>query len=317
MPRVVVTGGAGFIGSHLAQRLSRDYEVAIIDDLSTGRQANIAGLVGSGSIRFVQGSINDDPLLRQVCHGAEYVFHQAALPSVPRSIADPLGTATVNIEGTLKVLLAARDCGVKKVVFASSSSVYGRSETLPLREDQPPNPLSPYALTKLTAESYCHLFHRLYGLPTACLRYFNVYGPRQNPHSQYAAVIPSIVSRLAKGEHPIITGDGEQTRDFTFVGDVVEANVLAAQSDECGAFNVGTGRTSSINQLARLIMEVMGRRVESIHVEARIGEARHTRADISRARSIGYSPKYDLEAGLRLAVPHILSEVSGDLAAKA
>jgi len=298
--RVALTGGAGFIGSHLAEELARrDYYVIILDDLSTGRMENIEELVKKGKIEFIRGSITELPLLEKLFQSIDYVFHQAAIPSVPRSIDNPLASHEVNITGTLNVLLAARDNGVRKVLYASSAAVYGDTPTLPKREDMPPNPKSPYAVTKLAGEYYCRVFQRVYGLATVCLRYFNVYGQRQDPKSQYAAVIPRFIKRVSEGNPPIIFGDGEQTRDFTFVRDVVEANILAAESDATGVFNIGRGETFTINELARLITDITGNNVKPIHGEPRPGDVRHSLADISKAKTFGYKPRYNLEEGLR------------------
>jgi len=326
--KVVVTGGSGFIGSHLAEELlRRRCKVIILDDLSTGNLENIRHLVepschseprhvgaknlvsgrskphqrqeSGDTAEFVQGSITDFPLLKNVFQGIDYVFHQAAIPSVPRSIGDPRATHEANITGTLNVLLAAKDNGVKKVIYASSSSVYGDTPTLPKKEDMSPNPQSPYAVTKLGGEHYCRVFHQVYGLPTVCLRYFNVYGPRQDPGSQYAAVIPRFVRRVLDNKQPIIFGDGEQTRDFGFVKDVVEANILAAESDAAGVYNIGRGERVSVNRLAELVIKLIGNSVEPVHEEPRPGDIKHSLADISRARQFGYNPKYNLEEGLR------------------
>ena len=300
MKRVVVTGGAGFIGSHLAEELARrGYYVIILDDVSTGKIENIELLLKQGTVEFIQGSITDFPLLRKLFQGIDYVFHQAAIPSVARSIENPQVTHEVNVTGTLKVLLAARDNRVRKVIYASSSSVYGDTPTLPKSEDMVPNPQSPYAVTKLAGEFYCRVFQEVYGLPAVCLRYFNVYGPRQDPHSQYAAVIPSFIKRVSEKSPPIIFGDGEQTRDFTFVKDAVEANLLVAESNTTGIFNIGGGESISINQLARLTVKLIGNNIEPIYAEPRPGDIRHSLADISRAKGFGYNPKYGLEEGLR------------------
>jgi len=257
--KVVITGGAGFIGSHLADELARrGYKVTIIDDLSTGKIENMASLLGTGSVEFIRGSVTDLPLLQELFQGVDYVFHQAAVASVPQSIETPLVSNDVNVSGTLKVLLAARDNGVRKVIYASSSSIYGDDTALPQKEDSLPGPQSPYAVSKLAGEYYCRVFQEVYGLPTVCLRYFNVYGPRCEPDSQYAAVIPRFISRVSRGEPPIIYGDGEQTRDFVFVNDIVEANILAAQTDVSGIFNVGNGESITINQLAELVITFIG-----------------------------------------------------------
>lgn len=299
MNKVVVTGGAGFIGSNLSEVLSTDNSVIIIDDLSTGKKGNIANLIKKANVSFIQGSILDLHWLQQTFNGVDFVFHQAAIPSVPRSIENPLASHEANITGTLNVLLAARDNDVKKVIYASSSSVYGDTPTLPKKEDMPLNPLSPYAVTKLTGEYYCQMFHQVYGLPTVCLRYFNVYGPRQDPNSQYAAVIPFFIKRLLAGKPPIIFGDGQQTRDFTFVQDVVNANILAAEADAGGVFNIGIGESININELAHLITRLLGGNLEPVHQEARPGDVKHSRADISQAKTIGYEPRHSLESGLK------------------
>ena len=300
MMRIVITGGAGFIGSNLAEvlALAPNSEVCVVDDLSTGRVENLP--IASG-IEFIKGSITDLQLMNEVLADADFVFHQAALPSVQRSIEDPAHTNEVNIRGTLNVLMAARDAGVKKVIYASSSSVYGDTPELPKREGMTPNPLSPYAVTKLVGEYYCKVFNDVYGLNTISLRYFNVYGPRQDPHSEYAAVIPRFVSRILKGEPPIIYGDGQQTRDFTFVKDVVNANILAMKSDATGVYNIASGRRISIQELATLITRLTGRDrdVEPVFDKPRKGDVRHSLADISRARAdMGYKPEYSLERGL-------------------
>lgn len=301
MLKAVVTGGAGFIGSHICDLLyQKGYHVTILDDLSTGKKTNIAHLLGRPGVEFIQGSITDIALLQRCFQSADYVFHQAAIPSVPRSIENPLATNEVNINGTLNVLVAARDNAVKKVVYASSSSVYGDTPTLPKQEDMPANPLSPYAVSKLAAEHYCLVFSLVYHLPTVCLRYFNVFGPRQDPDSQYAAVIPKFIKNIREGRPPVIFGDGEQTRDFTFVKDVARANVMAAETDAGGVYNIGGGRRTSLNQLARIILKELNREdLSPVYEEARPGDIRHSLADISRAKSFGYAPQFSLEDGLK------------------
>jgi len=315
MKRIVVTGGAGFIGSHLVEELiRRGNQVIVLDDLSTGKLENIKHLIEQpghperfrNTPQFIRGSVTDLPLLRKVFQGIDYVFHQAAIPSVPRSVENPRATHEANITGTLNVLLASRDNGVKKVIYASSSSVYGDTPTLPKTEDMPPDPQSPYAITKLAGEYYCQVFHHLYGLPTVCLRYFNVYGPRQDPTSQYAAVIPIFIRRVLDNRPPVIFGDGEQTRDFTFVKDVVEANILAALSDATGVYNIGTGQRVSINKLAELVIKLVGDSLEPVHAEPRPGDIRHSLADISRARQFGYNPRYNLQQGLTETINALL-----------
>jgi UDP-glucose 4-epimerase len=272
--------------------------VAILDDLSTGKRENISGLLEKHNVQFVQDSITNLPLLQKLCQGTEYVFHQAALARVPFSIEHPLAANEVNITGTLNVLVAARDNGVKKLVYASSSSVYGNNPT-PQQEGMSPEPLSPYALTKLTGEHYCTIFSQLYGLSTVCLRYFNVYGPRQDPGSQYAMVIPAFIDRVLRGQPPVIYGDGEQSRDFTFIQDVVRANLLAAETDAQGVYNIGGGHNITINRLAETIMELMGTKLKPAHEPPRPGDVRHTLADIARAGSFGYEPKWNLVDGLK------------------
>jgi UDP-glucose 4-epimerase len=303
MKRAIVTGGAGFIGSHIADELvARGYQVAIIDDLSTGNNENIAALLKQSNVDFIEGSIVDFSLVNKLFRGVDYVFHLAAIASVPRSIKNPQASHEANMTGTLKVLLAARDTAIKKVVYASSCAVYGDTCTLPIKEDTPPNPQSPYAVTKLAGEYYCHVFHQVYGLPTVCLRYFNVYGPKQDPDSQYAAVIPRFIRRVIDDKPPIIFGDGEQTRDFTFIADVVEANILAAESEATGVFNIGRGQSISITQLAELIIELTGINVKPVHEEPRPGDIIHSLADISRARTFGYETRYNLEEGLKKTI---------------
>lgn len=298
--KVVVTGGAGFIGSHLTEVLqNRGYYVIALDDLSTGKRENIDQLLKNNTVEFVEGSVTDLALLQTLFKGNEYVFHQAALARVPFSIENPLSVNEVNITGTLNVLLAARDNKVKKVVFASSSSVYGDTEVLPQNETMLPNPLSPYALTKLTGEYYCSIFRDIFKLNTICLRYFNVYGPRQDPHSQYAMVVPAFIERVLSGASPVIFGDGEQSRDFTFIQDVVNANILAAESNVSGVFNIGGGQNITINRLAELIIKLIQKDLRPVYDKPRLGDVRHTFADVSKARSFGYEPEWNLEDGLK------------------
>ncbi len=298
---VLVTGGAGFIGSHLVERLVQlGAKVRVLDDFSTGKRGNIAHLLER--VELVEGSLTDVATVRQVVQGVDFVFHQGAFPSVVRSVEDPLTTHQVNATGTLFLLLAAREGKVKRVVFASSSSVYGDTPTLPKREDMPPMPQSPYALSKLVGEHLCRLFWQLYGLETVSLRYFNIFGPRQDPTSQYAAVIPRFVTALLKGEPPTIYGDGEQTRDFTFVENCVQANLLAATVEGIAGevFNVGAGRQTSVNELFRLIRSLIGAdRIEPIYAPPRQGDVRHSLADITKARQkLGYEPTISLQEGL-------------------
>ena len=299
--KVIVTGGAGFIGSNLVDKLSKQNSVTVVDDLSTGKMENIAHLK---NIDFILGSITDLGLLKKAFEGAEYVFHLAALPSVQRSVDDPLASNAANVDGTLNVLLAARDCGVKKVIYASSSAVYGDEPTLPKREDMMPGPLSPYAVGKITGEYYARVFSELYGLRTVCLRYFNVYGPRQDPASEYSAVIPIFISRILAEKAPVIFGDGNQTRDFAFVRDVVRANILSMEQEQAeGVFNIACGKRTSLNQLAGIIMEIVGLKAGLIHEKPRPGDIQDSLADISAARiELGYEPEYDLMSGLKETV---------------
>jgi UDP-glucose 4-epimerase len=299
--KVVITGGAGFIGANLAKELAANNSVTIIDNLSTGKKGNIADLP-QGKVEFVEGSIGEFSLLQRLFRNVDFVFHQAATASVHKSMENPLATNEANVTGTLNVLLAARDSGVKKVIYASSAAAYGDTTTLPQREEMMPNPQSPYAVTKLVGEYYCQVFQAVYGLPTASLRYFNVYGPKQDPNSEYSAVIPKFIKRLSEGKLPIIFGDGEQTRDFVFVTDVVRANILAAESDATGIFNIGQGQSITINELAELIIRIMNKDPGVIYKEARVGDIRHSLADISKAGLFGYQPQYDLEQGLRESV---------------
>lgn len=279
--------------------VGQGYYVIILDDLSTGKLENITKLLKKDKVEFVQGDITDLRLLQKLFHGVNYVFHQAALARVPRSVEDPLAANKVNVNGTLNVLVAAKENRVKKVIYASSSSIYGDALSLPQREDMAPNPLSPYALTKLAGEYYCTIFRQIYGLSTICLRYFNVYGSRQDPYSQYAMVIPAFIGRISHNLPPVIFGDGEQSRDFTFIKDVVRANILAAKNDAEGVFNIGSGKNITINRLAEIILNLMQKDLKPIHQESRPGDPRHTLADITKAKSFGYEPKWSLEDGLK------------------
>jgi len=304
MPRFLITGVAGFIGSNLAEALLAAGEsVRGLDDFSTGRRENLAGLDG---LEFVEGDIRDLATCRAACVGVEYVLHQAALGSVPRSVADPITSNSANVTGTLNLLVAARDAGVRRLVFAASSSAYGDTPTLPKVETMPAKPLSPYAITKYTCEEYCRTFTALYGFETVALRYFNVFGRRQDPHSTYAAVIPKFVSALLKGEPPEIYGDGEQTRDFTYIANVVQANRKAcvAPAEACGqVYNVACGERISLNRLYRRLAELLDSRLEPRYGPPRAGDVRDSLADIDKARRLlGYAPTHTVEEGLTEAI---------------
>ena len=301
--KVVVTGGCGFIGSNIAEELIKKHHVVVIDDLSTGRIENIQSLQDKENFEFVRGNITDLGLLKQIFEDVDCIFHQAAIPSVQRSVENPIDTNEANIKGTLNVLIAARDCGVKKVVYASSSSVYGDTPELPKKENMKPNPQSPYAVSKLTGEYYCKVFSDIYGIKTICLRYFNVYGPKQNPASEYAAVIPRFINRVLNNQPPIIFGDGNQTRDFTFVKDIVKANILAMEKNVEGVFNIAYGQQISINELANKIMEIVGVKLNPVYDKPRPGDIRNSLADISLAKQkLGYMPEYSLEKGLEVTI---------------
>jgi len=296
---IVVTGGAGFIGSNLVQTLAKENEVTVVDDLSTGNLENIKNLIKDKIITFVKGSIIDLNLLQKTFRNIDYVFHEAAIPSVPGSIKDPIRSNYVNINGTLNVLIAAKDNELKKVVYASSSSAYGNIPILPKKEDMNPFPLSPYAVSKLTGEYYCQVFTEVYGLSTVSLRYFNVYGPRQDPLSEYAAVIPRFIKRVLNEKSPVIYGDGKQTRDFIFIKDVMQANILAAKSDATGVFNIASGKRISLNELATLVMNLIGKTMDPIYGNPRPGDIEHSLADISEAKEkLEFIPVFDINNGL-------------------
>jgi UDP-glucose 4-epimerase len=302
--RYLVTGAAGFIGSNIVEELlSRGADVRALDNLSTGRLSNLAPFIER--IEIVEGDLNDGAVLTEVVQGVDFVLHQGALPSVPRSVADPLKSHESNATGTLKLLMAARDAGVQRVVYASSSSVYGDSKMLPKREDMATQPMSPYAVNKLAAEQYCRVFTRVFGLPTVSLRYFNVFGPRQDPNSQYAAVIPAFITAILRGEAPTIYGDGTQTRDFTYVQNVVQANLLACESDRADgeALNIACGERTSLLELVAAINGLLGTDVEPVFEAGRVGDVKDSLADISKARElIGYTPVADFEEGLAATV---------------
>jgi nucleoside-diphosphate-sugar epimerase len=305
MAEFLVTGGGGFIGSNLVHRLAGEgRSVRVLDNFSTGRRDNLAGL--AARVEVLEGDLRDPAALRTAVAGVRHVLHFGALGSVLRSVEDPVTSNDVNVGGTLGLLVAARDAGVERVVFSSSSSVYGDTPTLPKREDMTPQPLSPYALTKLAGEHYMRIFHRLYGLKTFSLRYFNVFGPRQNPASQYAAVIPLFIRALMHGEACTINGDGQQTRDFTFVDDVVAANLACLSAPDVAAgnvYNVAWGNRVSLLELAATLGRLLGVSLPPVHRAARPGDVRDSQADATRARMLlGWSPSVPFEEGLRRTV---------------
>ena len=304
MAKTLVTGGAGFIGSHIAEALvERGDEVRVLDDLSTGKLQNLAGF--RERIEFFKGDIRDRGTCRRAMEGVETVFHEAALSSVPKSVADPILNDEVNVRGTLNVLLAARDAGVGSLVLASSSAVYGDDRAASKVEGREGKPLSPYGVSKLVGEKYGQVFHALYGLNAVALRYFNVFGPRQDPASEYAAVIPAFITRMLRGERPTVYGDGEQSRDFIYVGDVVRANLAAAVSGVASgeAVNVACGAGTTINALVEALNGVLGTSLEARHAAPRAGDALRSTADISKARRLmGYGPSVSFSEGLRRTV---------------
>jgi len=302
----LVTGGAGFIGSHLAERLLADgHDVRVLDDFSSGKEANLdfAPPAKGGRLEVMRGDVSDEEVARRAVSGVACVYHQAAIPSVPRSIDNPAATHRANATGTLNLLIAARDAKVSRFVYASSSSVYGDTPTLPKVESMTPAPLSPYAISKLSAEHYARVFHRIYGLPTIGLRYFNIFGPRQDPTSQYAAVVPRFITAIAAGRAPVIYGDGEQTRDFNYVGNAVEANLRAAACSDSAfgmTFNVACGARISLLDLVDRINGIFGTRVVPVHEESRPGDVKHSLADISLAgKHLGWRPATGLDEGLK------------------
>lgn len=298
--KVAVTGGLGFIGSHLVSKLNEDNDVVIVDNQTSGNIKNIEGL----DFTKIDTDFSDitKAKLEMIFEDVDYVFHMAAVTSVLQSVNDPLRSNEVNIAGTLKVLEAAKRCEVKKLILSSSSAVYGETETVPISEKIRINPLSPYAVTKATGELYCRVYSEIYNFSTISLRYFNVFGPKQDPKSQYAAVIPIFIDKLLNNENPVIYGDGEQTRDFVSVKQVVEANLLAAESNETGSYNIGLGKSTSINQLFEMIKDIMEKDISPIYEDERAGEIKHSVASISKAKSIGYTPKNDFVEELKETV---------------
>lgn len=304
MARFLVTGGGGFIGSSIVRELlARGEHVRVLDNFATGRKENLLGVWDQ--IEFSEADIRDLSAIQPSFDRVDYVLHQAAIPSVPRSIDDPVSTTEANVNGTLHVLMAAQRARVRRVVLASSSSVYGANPDLPKRENMRPMPISPYAASKLADEAYAAAFSSIHGLETVCLRYFNVFGPRQDPQSQYAAVIPRFIQKMIEGERPIIFGDGGQSRDFTYVANVVEANLLAAQGPWNGnaVYNVACGECTTLNQLVTYLGQILGTSIEPIYAPARAGDVRHSLADISELQTaFGYQPTVDVKRGLEITV---------------
>ena len=300
----LVTGGAGFIGSHIAQRLVCDgAKVRVVDNLSTGLIERLQDC--AGSIEFIRGDLADVRVSDDVVQGVDFALHQAAIPSVQRSIADPLGTNRANITATLNLLESCRKAKVRRLAFAASSSAYGDTEVLPKTEQMPPNPMSPYALQKLVGEHYCKLYYQLYGFETVCLRYFNVFGPGQDPHSEYSAVIPRFISAMLADKPVTIYGDGEQSRDFTYVENVVEANLMALRANQApgNVCNIGCGERITLNALARLLEEIIGTKANVQYAAAKPGDVRHSLADITLARTfLGYEPRVFVKEGLARTV---------------
>ena len=304
MSLYLITGGAGFIGSNLAaELLARGEQVRVLDNFSTGQRANLAPLVDQ--LEIVEGDVRSYHLVREAVEGVDFVLHQAALPSVPRSVRDPITTNEVNVMGTLNLLQAAREAGVQRLVYASSSSIYGNSPELPKRESMSPHPLSPYAISKLAGEQYCRVFWQLYGFETVCLRYFNVFGPRQDPTSQYSAVIPKFITALFNGQELTIHGDGRQSRDFTYVANVVQANLLACTAPDAagGMFNIACGQRYTLLELVASLSEIIEKQPNLNHTPPRPGDVPHSQADITLARTrLGFDPAIDLRSGLAQTV---------------
>jgi nucleoside-diphosphate-sugar epimerase len=303
--KILVTGGAGFIGSHIVEKLmEEDFSVTVLDNLSTGNIANINHHLKKKNFKFVEGDIQDIDVVKNSLKGVDVVFHEAALASVTLSVKDPIFTNRINVEGTLNVLKASCDLGVKRFIFASSAAIYGKTGSALKKEDDTPNPPSPYGISKLAAENYVQVFQKLYGLETICLRYFNVYGPRQrvDVHGSYGGVISIFINRILKNLPPTINGDGEQTRDFVYINDIVEANILAMNSKNGvgEAFNIATGKNVSINQIAKILKRLMNKEhLEDIHNEPRPTDVKHGYASVSKAEKIlGYQPRCSIEEGL-------------------
>jgi len=309
MSKYLITGGAGFIGSHLVEYFfTQGKEVIIFDNLSTGRLENIKNFLGD-KVKLIKVDISKRNQIKGKLKDVEIIFHLAAIPSVPKSIKDPLSTFRANVMGTINILWEAKLANVKRVIFASSSSVYGNIKELPIKEECGLNPISPYGLSKLSGELICKLFYKIYQLETVCLRYFNVFGPRQNPKSQYAAVIPKFIKRIIEGKRPIIYGDGSQTRDFTYISNVVKANILACQSNTAvgEAINIAAGKSHSLKELVNLINRTLGTSIKPVYSKERIGDIKHSLACIDKAKElINYECEVSFEEGLKRTIKQIL-----------
>jgi nucleoside-diphosphate-sugar epimerase len=303
--KYLITGAAGFIGSNITRRLLKDNcKVKGFDNFSTGKRENLEDLKRKNNFELIEGDLRNLEEIKEAVKNVDIILHEAAVPSIQRSVENPVLINDSNINGTLNLLIAAREEGVKKVVYASSSSIYGFNKKLPKTEAMPAEPISPYALSKYTGERYCQIFYEIYNLPTICLRYFNVFGPYQNPDSEYSAAIPKFINRILKDKQPVIFGDGEQSRDFTYVENVVEANILAANSEVMGeVINIACGERVSINEVVQILSTILNKEIKPVYKKGRVGEVKHSLADISKARSkIGYEPKYKFTEGLRKTI---------------
>ena len=309
MKNILITGGAGFIGSNIVNELlKRGERVHVLDNFSTGKRENLYPYKNNKNFRLIEGDLRSFHIVRSAVKGVDYILHQGALPSVPRSINDPITTNDVNILGTLNILEAAKEFGVKRVVYASSSSVYGNSEVLPKQEKMSPAPISPYALSKYTGERYCQIYFEIYGLETVCLRYFNVFGPNQNPNSQYSAVIPKFIKLINEGQRPTIYGNGTQSRDFTYVSNVVEANILACTADNVAGevFNIACGENFTILELVETINNIFKKNIKPLFDKERSGDVKHSLAKIEKAKNLlDYKPNCGFNEGLKKLIETI------------
>ncbi len=309
MDKFLITGGAGFIGSNITDRLlEQGHTVRVIDNFLTGKRENLSKALNGGGFELIEGDIRNLDTVRKACKGIDFVLHEAAIPSVPRSIDDPIATNEVNINGTLNVLKAAYENKVKRVVYAASSSAYGDTAVLPKKEDMIPSPLSPYAVSKLTGEYYCRVFTGVYGLETVSLRYFNIFGPRQDPNSTYAAVIPKFITAMLKGESPTVYGDGEQSRDFTYIENVIQANINACYASKEAAgklFNIACGTRFTLNTVLGLLEKILGKKANPQYLQPKKGDVKHSQADITNAsKYIDYKIEVDFETGLKKTVDY-------------